>query len=136
MREREMMMMISLKEEEEDSAKLKRSSSNPICLLKVGPLLSSSSLSSRLLLNRICKTEKSYTCIAKHNHRHDHERKTKKQKTQRDISFSHRHHDHISFLFFFLLLPAAAAYEPLFFLPELKIYSQNAILKIESTKIK
>jgi hypothetical protein len=78
-REREMMMM-SLKEEEEDSAKLKRSSSNPICLLKVGPLSSSSSLSSRLLLNRICKTEKSYTCIAKHNHRHDHERKTTKQK--------------------------------------------------------
>jgi hypothetical protein len=112
-----MMLMISLKEEEEDSAKLNRSSSNPIRLLKVGPLSSSSSLSSRLLLNRICKTEKSYTCIAKHNHRHDHERKTTKQKTQTDISFSHHHHDdHISFFFFFLLLPpAAAAYEPLFF---------------------
>jgi hypothetical protein len=84
-REREIIMMISLKEEEEDSAKLKRSSSNPICLLKVGPLSSSSSsLSSRLLLNRICKTEKSYTCIAKHNHRHDHERKTTKQKKLRE----------------------------------------------------
>jgi hypothetical protein len=41
-------------------------------------------------------------------------------------------------LFFFLLLPAAAAYESLFFflLPELKIYSQKAILKTESTNIK